>query len=505
MFLFPWEEFLLTGSTNMDFWTEIGHGWQLAFSALNIAMVIIGVLFGSLIGTISGLRAIHGVALLLPLTHTFSLPIESTLIFLLTTYYAAEFGHQGTANCRASSDAEQKQLVMMQTLAGIGSFCGGATAIIGMFASIILIRQVVINFGPAEYFALVIFAFASLSIRAGHYPLRTFISTLIGIMMATIGIDSTTGTMRFTMGIPQFFDGIEFTTVVVGLFVISKLFELLLPTHPGQSPFAKKEQLRVNKISILACRWAMLRSAIIGFIIGILPGGGAVLASRVGLNIEQTFFASDQDKLRGRLKAIVAQETANSSAVGGAMVPLLALGIPGSGTAAILLGALLLHNITPGPGLFAQHADLIWAILLSMAFGNLLLLCLYWPITRLFSRVKEIPDWIFAPVLIVLSFVGVFSINESSLSLLIMLILGICGYCLERNHYPLPPLLLGFVLGSMMENSLRRALSISGGDLNILHTSPISQTLWVLTLLVLLTPLVIAKLIKRSKIGTPRE
>ncbi len=477
----------------MDFWTEIGHGWQLAFSALNIVMVIFGALLGSLIGTISGLRAIHGVALCLPLTYTFSLPIESTLIFLLTTYYAAEFGRQDTAGYQARNSAEQKQLTMIQTLSGIGSFFGGITAIGGMVVSIILIRQVAFNFGPAEYFVLVIFAFASLSIRAGRYPLRTLISTVIGIMMATIGIDSATGTLRFTMGIPQFYDGIEFTTVVVGLFVISKLYELLAPNPTRTKEFLKTEHLRINKVSIFACRWALLRSALVGFIIGILPGGGAVLASRLGLKIEQTCFASDQDKLRGRLKAIVAKETANSSAVGGAMVPLLALGIPGSGTAAILLGALLLHNITPGPSLFAQHADLIWALLLSMGLGHLLLLCLYWPITRLFSRVREIPGWFFVPTLIVLAFIGIFSVNESSLSLLTMLFLGLGGYLLERWHYPLPPLLLGFVLGGLMENTLRRALAISGGDLSVLYTSPICRTLWILTIVVVVVPLIISR------------
>jgi len=479
----------------MNFWTEIGDGWQLAFSALNLVMVLLGALLGSLIGSISGLRAIHGVALLMPLTYSFSLPIESTLIFLLTTYYAAEFGRQDTAGYQPRNSTEQKQLTVIQTLAGIGSFFGGMTGIGGMAVSIILIRQVAFSFGPAEYFVLVIFAIASLSIRAGRYPVRTLISTIIGIMMATIGIDSATGTLRFTMGIPQLYDGIEFTTVVVGLFVISKLYELLVPISTARKPFLKAEQLRINRTSIFACRWAMVRSAVIGFIIGILPGGGAVLASQVGLKIEQTCFASDQDKLRGRLKAIVAKETANSSAVGGAMVPLLALGIPGSGTAAILLGALLLHNITPGPGLFAQHADLIWALFLSMGLGHLLLLCLYWPITRLFSRVREIPDWFFVPALMVLSFIGIFSVNKSSLSLLMMLLLGICGYLLERWHYPLPPLLLGFVLGGLLENTLRRALSISGGDPSILYTGPLCQTLWILTIVVVVVPLIISRVL----------
>ena len=476
----------------MEFWTELGHGWQLAFSALNLAMICLGVLLGALLGSMRGLHAIHGVALLLPLTYAFSLPIESTLILLLTVYYAAEFGWQGETASATETPAEQKHLATAQTLSGIGSFFGGMTANIGMILSIILIKQVALRFGPAEYFVLVIFAFASLSIRAGSYPFRTIISTVLGIMMATIGIDSTTGILRFTMNIPQIFDGIEFTTVVVGLFVISKLFELLEANQQPPKPQAKTEHLRLNRVSLLACRWAMLRSAVFGFIIGVLPGGGAILASKLSLKIETTLFASDRDRLRGRLKAVVAKETANSAAVGGAMVPLLALGIPGSGTAAILLGALLLHNITPGPGLFTQHADLIWALVMSMGLGNLLLLGLYWPLARLLQRVREIPDWLFSPVLMVLAFIGVFSINESSLSLLIMLLLGGCAYLLERWHYPLPPLLLGFVLGEVMENALRRALAISGGSLDILYRGPICQTLWLLTFLVILVPLLLS-------------
>ncbi|WP_029912837.1 tripartite tricarboxylate transporter permease [Pelobacter seleniigenes] len=476
----------------MEFWTELGHGWQLAFSALNLAMICLGVLLGALLGSMRGLHAIHGVALLLPLTYAFSLPIESTLILLLTVYYAAEFGWQGETASATETPAEQKHLATAQTLSGIGSFFGGMTANIGMILSIILIKQVALRFGPAEYFVLVIFAFASLSIRAGSYPFRTIISTVLGIMMATIGIDSTTGILRFTMNIPQIFDGIEFTTVVVGLFVISKLFELLEASQQPPKPQAKTEHLRLNRVSLLACRWAMLRSAVFGFIIGVLPGGGAILASKLSLKIETTLFASDRDRLRGRLKAVVAKETANSAAVGGAMVPLLALGIPGSGTAAILLGALLLHNITPGPGLFTQHADLIWALVMSMGLGNLLLLGLYWPLARLLQRVREIPDWLFSPVLMVLAFIGVFSINESSLSLLIMLLLGGCAYLLERWHYPLPPLLLGFVLGEVMENALRRALAISGGSLDILYRGPICQTLWLLTFLVILVPLLLS-------------
>jgi putative tricarboxylic transport membrane protein len=180
------------------------------------------------------------------------------------------------------------------------------------------------------------------------------------------------------------------------------------------------------------------------------------------------------------------------------MVPLLALGIPGSGTAAILLGALLLHNITPGPGLFTRHADLVWALAMSMCFCNLLLLAI-WPLVRLFRHIQQVPDWILAPVLTVLAFVGVFSVNKSAFSLLIMLFLGLLAYLLDRWHYPLVPLLLGFVLGDLMENYLRRALSISGGDLQILYASNLAKICWGLSLLVVVLPLVLTRLHRKQE------
>ena len=458
--------------------TGLAEGWQLATDSLNLCLVAVGVLLGALLGATSRLRAIHGVAILLPLTYALSIPVEGTLILLLTLYFAAEFARQGWGGGGAVDSGH------CRLLAWGGSFLGGAIAVSGLIVVVLLLQQLALHFSPGEYSVLVIFAFASLATRAGSHPLRTLIATLLGLMLATVGIDSSTGLLRFTFGEPQLYDGIEFTTVMVGLFVIGQLFGLLTPSSDqSAAPTGKNAP---GRRPIRSYRWAVLRSALVGFFVGVLPGAGTSVAGAASLRVERTLAGAD-----GELSAameILAEETANSAAVGGAMVPLLALGIPGSGTTAILLGALLLHNLTPGPMLFSRQAPLVWALTLAMGLANLLLVILYWPLVRLLRRAQQLPEWIFAPVLIVLAFIGVFSVNQSSFSLLIMLLLGLVAHLLERRRYPLVPLLLGFVLGELLEDNLRRALAISGGDFRVFFATTTSLLLWGATLGVLVLP-----------------
>lgn len=477
----------------MDIAEGLRQGFNLATTVLNLNMMIAGALLGTLIGALPRLRAIHGVAVFLPLTYAVALPVESTLIFLVTIYYAAEFGSQRSVASVHKPLAGQGKMGSMMALSGVSSFFGGMMAVIGLMLSVWLLKQLAVRLGPAEYFVLVIFAFASLSISAGNYPVRTLISTVLGLMLATIGIDSTTGVLRFALDIPQLFDGIEFTTVVVGLFVISEIFVFLEPEKALSEVRRQDEKQAVNISSIFACKWAMVRASVAGFVVGLLPGAGTTIASSFSSQTEKYLASGDRDAQTLQLNEEVAAETANSAAAGGAMVPMLALGIPGSGTTAILLGALLLHNITPGPGLFNQHADLVWGIAASMFLGNLFLLVLNLPFQKFFLRVQDAPNWIIAPCLLVLAFIGVFSVNESSLSLFLMVVFGLFAYLLRKWHYPLVPLLLGFVLGELMENNLRRALAISGGDLQILYFSPISKVLWTLTLFVVLLPLILRR------------
>lgn len=475
------------------------QGFSLATTVLNLNMMIAGALVGILVGALPRLRAIHCIAVFLPLTYAVALPVDSTLIFLVTIYYAAEFGSWGSTASVQKPLAEQGKVGSMLALSGISSFFGGMVAVLGLMLFVWFLKHLSVRLGPAEYFVLVIFAFASLSIRAGKYPVRTLISTGLGLMLATIGIDSTTGVLRFTLGAPQLYDGIEFTTIVVGLFVVSEVFVFLEPEKSFSCETRKDEKRSIGMTEMLASKWVMVRAAIAGFFIGLLPGAGTTIASSFSAQTEKYLAPSDKDVQKTMLNEEVAAETANSAAAGGAMVPMLALGIPGSGTTAILLGALLLHNITPGPALFNQHADLVWGIAASMLLGNLFLLVLNLPFQNFFYSTQDVPNWIFAPCLLVLAFIGVFSINESSFSLFLMVAFGLFAYLLQKWHYPLVPLLLGFVLGELMENNLRRALAISGGDLNILYTSSASKVLWGLTLFVVLLPLILRRFRREIK------
>ena len=242
---------------------------------------------------------------------------------------------------------------------------------------------------------------------------------------------------------------------------------------------------------VLACKWTILRSSIIGFIIGVLPGTGASIASAVAYSTEKRLNDSEGTFGKGDFRGLAAPEAANNAAAGGAFVPMLTLGIPGSGTTAILLGALLLYNIQPGPMLFAQQPEIAGGLIASMYIGNLMLLVLNLPMVGLFARILLIPNWLLVPGIAVMAFVGVFSVHGSMVSILFVLAIGVFGYFLRKLKYSLIPFILGFVLGELMEENLRRALAISGGDMGILFQSQISQSLWVLTFsIVIILPIV---------------
>lgn len=441
-----------------------------------------------LIGILPGIRCIHGVSVLMPISYAIGLPVETTLIFLVSMYCGTICGTRISDLLAESQIAQTDDIGPLLALSNVSSFVGRLVAIGGLILSVILLQRLMVQFDPAEYFALLVFAIASLSIRAGKNPIRTLASTCIGLMMATVGIDSTTGVLRFAFGQPELYDGIEFTTVVIGLFAISRAFVLFSEVVKKTAVVLRIERIYLNTWQLYSFRWTLLRASIAGFLVGLLPGAGTPIASSFSSCIENRFEAVHLDHGAKRSRDIVAEETANSAAVGGALVPMLALGIPGSGTTAVLLGSLLLYNITPGPTLFLHHADIIWSIIASMCIGSLILLLLNLFFIKHFVKVNRTPHWLFVPSFIVLAFVGGFSVNGSSFSLLLLILLGGFGYLLEKFEYPLIPLLVGFVLGDLMEDNLRRALAISGGEIDALVASPISISLFCISLFVVLLP-----------------
>lgn len=469
----------------MDFIAGTLLGFQRALVPLNLGLILSGTLIGTIAGAIPGIRAIHCVALMTPIAYALKLPVESVLVLLLSLYHGCTYGERVPTVLESGN----RNYLSLLTLSAIGAFFGGMVAVIGLILTLPLFKLLQPGFGPAEYFVLILFAFSALAIRTHQYPARTLVSICLGLMMATVGIDSTTGILRFTLGQPQLYDGIEFTTVILGLFVVSQIFVLLeRPELPSCD--LKIGRARDDWKKLIGIRTLLLRSAIGGFIVGILPACGTMVAGDLSERIETRFENRKNEPKLSRLKWLLARETANNAACGGTMLPLLCLGIPGSGTNAILLGALLLYNVTPGPHLLEQNSSLIWVIIVTVAAANLLLLPMNLLLSRLLVQTCRIPKPLLASGLLVLTFIAVFSVHSSSFSLLLAVLIGLFGYLLQRYNYPHIPLLLGFVLGELLENNLRRALSMSGGDPSILIASPTAIALWLLCLLMITVPVV---------------
>ena len=489
----------------MDILDFLLQGFAVALTPLNLAMALVGGFIGTLVGALPGIGPINGVAVLLPISYALGLPPETALIMLAGIYYGAEYGGRISSillNIPGDSSAVMSTLdgypLAHKGMAGpalalsaISSFIGGTIAVIGLTLFAPLLAEMAIKFGPAEYFSLMIFAFASLAVIVGKNPLKTAIAAVLGVMLATVGVDSGTGVLRYTYGQPELYDGIDFLIVVIGLFAVSEILLLLERAHMGRLIPVAINRTMIKLEEVLACKWTILRSSIIGFIIGVLPGTGASIASAVAYSTEKRLNDSEGTFGKGDFRGLAAPEAANNAAAGGAFVPMLTLGIPGSGTTAILLGALLLYNIQPGPMLFAQQPEIAGGLIASMYIGNLMLLVLNLPMVGLFARILLIPNWLLVPGIAVMAFVGVFSVHGSMVSILFVLAIGVFGYFLRKLKYSLIPFILGFVLGELMEENLRRALAISGGDMGILFQSQISQSLWVLTFsIVIILPIV---------------
>lgn len=483
---------------SLDFlWTGFGVAlqWQ------NLLLGLLGCFLGTVVGALPAIGPINGIALLLPLAYTLGVPPEGTMILLAGVYYGAEYGGRissillnvpGDAGAVMTAldgnpMARQGRGAEALALSGIASFVGGILAVLGLTLFAPLLGRLAIGFGPAEYFVLMVFAFATLTSMVGDQPIKTMIGAAIGLALTTIGLDPTSGAYRFTFDEPELHDGIEFIILVIGLFSISEVLLLLERQHHGRlEPIAIDRGLP-SWATLESCIGSMLRASGIGFVIGVLPGTGASVASAVAYTTEKRLL--DQGTFgKGDPRGLAAPEAANNAAAGGAFVPMLTLGVPGSGTTAVMLGALLLYNIQPGPQLFTERPEIAGSLIASMYIGNLILLAMNLPMVQIFVRMLLLPNWILLPGILTLAFLGVYSTYASTLSIMLMLGIGVIGYLARKLGFDLAPIILGFVLGKVMETNLRNALAISGGELGILFESTISLTLWTMALLVLVAP-----------------
>ncbi|KQX53846.1 MULTISPECIES: tripartite tricarboxylate transporter permease [unclassified Ensifer] len=476
---------------NLDY---LWNGFTVALTLQNLLIGLAGCFIGTLVGALPAIGPINGIALLIPIAYTMGLPAESTMILLAAVYCGAEYGGRissillnvpGDAGAVMTAldgnpMARQGRAGEALMLSGLSSFVGGVFGAVGLALFAPLLAGLAIGFGPAEYFVLMVFAFATLGSMVGSQPVKTLIGCTLGLMLATVGLDATSGAYRFTFNEPELGDGIEFVVLVIGLFSVSEALLILEHQASGVTVIRELGRMTARLDDIRKSIGATLRGSVIGFIVGVLPGTGASVSSAVSYTTEKRISDSEGTFGKGDVRGLTAPEAANNATACGAFVPMLTLGVPGSGTTAVMLGALMLYNIQPGPMLITERPEVVGGLVASLFIGNVLLLLLNLPLVNIFARVLTVPNWLLVPGILVLSVVGVYSTHASVFSILLMLGIGIIGWLLRKAGFDMAPIILGFVLGHVMEVNLRNALAISGGDISILFQSKISIVLWIL-------------------------
>ena len=490
-------------------------GFMTALSPVNLMLAAAGVTIGMLVGVLPGLGASAGVAILIPLT--FNLEPVSALIMLSGIYYGAMYG--GTipsvlintpgesATVVTTFDgyqmALQGQAGRALGIATIASFIAGTVSVVAFMFLAPPLSAWAVSFGPPEYFALMIMGFCTLSSLVGETPLRGLAMAAVGVLISMVGIDIMTGHSRFTFGSPELLTGIDFLPIAVGFFGLAEVFKVSGGSRPAQvSQRVPIRELFPTVEDWLRSRWAIVRGTVIGFAVGLLPGAGTTLASFLSYSVEKQVSRHPEQFGRGAIEGVAGPEAANNAGVAGAMVPMLTLGIPGSGTTAVMLGALLMHGVSPGPLLFKDHAEVAWGLIASMYIGNIMLVVLNIFFIPVFVYALRTHYAILAPFIVLVCTVGVYSVSYQMLDVWLMLACGVLGYFVRKAEYPVAPLVLGVVLGGMLERALRQSLLMSGGDPTIFVTRPLSLALLVISLAAVLVPMLLPAHSKRRRPGT---
>ena len=478
------------------------HGFSIALTPVNLLWGFIGVTLGTFIGVLPGVGPALTVAMLLPLT--VKLDPTGALIMFAGIYYGAMYGGSTTTillntpgESASIATALEGNLMAKNGRAGpalatcaIGSFVAGtiATILVTLLAPVVV--EIALRFGPAEYFALMIFAFTTVSAVIGSSTVRGLTSLFLGLLLGVIGIDSQTGQTRFAFGVPELLDGIDVVVLAVGLFAVGEaLYVAAYASRLEEKIEQLKGSLWMSKEDWKRSLPAWLRATVIGFPFGSIPAGGAEIPTFLSYATEKRLSKFPQDFGKGAIEGVAGPEAANNASVTGALVPLLTLGIPTSATAAILLSAFQNYGIQPGPLLFQTQGDLVWGLLASLYIGNVLLLVLNLPLVGIWVKVLEIPRPLLYAGILVFATLGAYSLHQSTVDLVILYVFGLLGFVMRRWDIPVAPAVIGLILGPLAETQARRALAISQGDPSVFVTEPISASILLLSFLLLTVPL----------------
>ncbi|MBM3569552.1 MAG: tripartite tricarboxylate transporter permease [Alphaproteobacteria bacterium] len=489
----------------MDEIQALFHGFTVAAQPLNLVLMMVGILLGVLIGVLPGLGGANGVAILLPLT--FSMSPTSAIIMLSCIYWGALFGGAITSvlfnipgepwSVATTFDgfpmAKQGKAGEALTAAFTSSFVGALVAVLMITFLAPLVAKFALKFGPPEYFSVALLTFCSFIGMAKGTPFKTVVAMMLGFALAGIGLDNVTGQLRMTFGTEQLLRGFDFLIAVIGLFGIG---EILLTMEEGLNFKGESARMKMRVVidtwKELPRYWATsIRSCLVGCWMGITPGG-ATPASFMGYGLAKRF-AKDKDKDsfgRGNIEGVVAPETAAHAAGTSALLPMLTLGIPGSPTAAVLLGGLIIWGLQPGPLLFVEQKDFVWGLIASMYLGNIAGLLVVLTTVPFFAAILRIPFSIIAPIIIVICAVGAYTVHNAMFDVYLMLGFGVVGYVFKKLDYPLAPLVLALVLGDRAEENFRQSMLISQGNLSVFWSNPLVGSITGLSMILLFWPLI---------------
>jgi putative tricarboxylic transport membrane protein len=467
----------------LDYFT---FGIQIALQPVNLFYCFAGVFIGTLIGVLPGIGPVGAMSLLLPAT--FSVSPVGAIIMMSGIFYGAQYGGS-TTSILVNIPGEASSVITCLDgyqmarkgragpalgMAAIGSFIAGTISIVGLMVLSYPLAKAALSFGPPEYFALMCLGLVVLTFLTQGSMYKALMMALLGIQLGFVGLDMFTATSRFTFGVNELMDGIGIVPLMMGLFGVSEILINIEQPLKRKIYETKIKGLLPNSKDWVVCKWAVLRGTVIGFFLGILPGGGAVLASFVSYAIEKRVSKYPEKFGTGVIEGVAAPESANNAAAQSSFIPLLSLGIPPNVVMAVLFGGLLIHGIQPGPLLIRSHPEIFWGVVMSMYIGNVMLLALNLPLIGMWVKILKVPYAILFPLILLFCLIGVYSVNNSVLDIYLMILFGLVGYLMRKFDFEPAPLALAYVLSPLLETSLRQSLNISGGRFLIFFSRPIS-------------------------------
>ena len=468
----------------------LASGFDIAFTLTNLTFALIGAVLGTMVGILPGLGPSATISLLLPVSFKIGSPVTS-IIMMAGIFYGAMYGGSTTsilvnipgeaASVVTCIDGYQMALKGRAGpalgIAAIGSFIAGTIGVLGLTFVAPPLSEFALQFGPPEYFSLTLFGLLMATLLGGGSILKGLIMVILGLLLGSVGLDPISGAIRFTWGIHMLQEGIDFVTLAMGMFGVGEIFFNLEKELKTELVTRKITHLWPTLRDWADSKWAVVRGSFIGFFIGILPGGGAVISSLVSYAVEKKVAKNPEEFGKGAIQGVAGPESANNSAASASFIPLLTLGIPGNPAIAMIFAALLIQGVQPGPFLITEKPEIFWGVVASMYIGNVMLLILNLPMVGLWVQLLRVPYSILAPIVVLFCCVGVYSIRNTVFDIYVMGIFGVIGYIMRKVNLEPGPMILAFVLGPILERAIRQALLISAGSPLIFFTRPISGTL----------------------------